>query len=81
LIHEYKGRRWEIEIWFKKSISEHDIHFEKLISKATEEQRRTILELKHQRDVKSITKHKLDSFTIYKGVLLEGKTNLKDFKL
>ncbi|MGD8744533.1 MAG: hypothetical protein PVJ52_02990 [Candidatus Woesebacteria bacterium] len=81
LIHEYKGRRWEIEIWFKMSVSEHDKYFEKLISRATEEQKKIILELKHQREEEDISKHKLDSATIYKGVLLEGKTELKDFKL
>ena len=81
LIHEYKGRRWEIEIWFKKSISDNDIRFEGLISKATEKQKGVMLELKHQRDVGGISKHKLDSAAIYKGVLSEGKTKLKDFKL
>lgn len=81
LFHEYKGRRWEIEIWFKKSVSEHDKYFENLISKATEKQKRIILKLKHQREKGDISKHILDSATIYKGVLLEGKTDLKDFKL
>jgi hypothetical protein len=79
LIHEYKGRRWEIEIWFKKSLSENDTYFEKLISKATEKQRKTILELKHQRKVAGISKYKLDSAKIYKGFLTEGKVNIEDF--
>lgn len=78
LIHEYEGRRWEIEIWFKKSLSEKDISFEKFISGATEEQKQKILELKHQREVAGISKHKLDSVKIYKGVLTEGKVNIKD---
>lgn len=81
LIHEHMGKRWEIEIWFKKSLSEHDKYFEKLISKVTEKQKRAILELKQQREENNISKHKLDSATIYKGVLLEGKTGLKDFNL
>lgn len=79
LIHEYKGRRWEIEIWFKKSLSESDKYFGKLISCATEKQRQIILELKQQRDVTGISKHQLDSATIYKGVVCEGKVNIKDF--
>lgn len=82
LIHEYKGKRWEIEIWFeKKLISDIDADFEKLILGATEKQRQIILELKQQRDVAGINKHQLDSPTIYKGVLLKSKTKLKDFKL
>jgi len=81
LIHEYKGKRWEIEIWFNKSLSDDDARLDELISKATEEQKRIILELKHQREADKISKHKLDSTTIYKGVLSEGKTSLKDFNL
>lgn len=81
LIHEYKGRKWEIEIWFKKSLSSDDLYSERLISKATEKQRETILELKHQREVSGVLKHQLDSARIYKGVLSEGKTKLKEFKL
>ena len=81
LVHEYKGRRWEIEIWFKKSLSENDTCFEKLISSATEKHRKIILELKQQRDISGISKYKLDSAKIYKGVLCEGKTKLEDYKL
>jgi len=80
LVHDYKGRRWEIEIWFKKSLSKDDKYFNKLLLQASEEQRKTILELKHSREKNGLSKHRLDSATIYKGVILEGKTSLKDFK-
>lgn len=78
LIHEYKGRRWEIEIWFKESLADNR-NLDELISKATEKERQIILELKHQRHAAGVSKHQLDSTTIYKGVLSEGKTKLKDF--
>jgi hypothetical protein len=82
LIHEYKGRRWEIEIWFeKKLITDIDKEFDNLLLNATEEQRQLILEIKQQREAAGASKHKLDSVTIYRGVIYEGKTQLKDFKL
>lgn len=79
LIHEFKGRRWEIEIWFRKSLSENDEYFNKLLSNTTEEQKKTILEIKYQRETSGLSKHQLDSATIYKGVLCERKVNIKDF--
>lgn len=78
LIHEYEGRRWEIETWFRKSLSEDDKYFDKLLSKISDEQRKTILELKRQRDSQGLSKNQLDSATIYKGILVEGKINSKD---
>lgn len=79
LIHEFEGRRWEIEIWFQKSLSENDEYFNKLIATASEGQRKTILELKHQREKSSLSKHRLDSTTLYKGVISEGKVKIEDF--
>lgn len=79
LIHEHMGRKWEVEIWFKKSLSEDDNHFSTLLSTATEEQRKTILELKQQRDNTSLSKDQLSSAAIYIGVLLEGKRSVSDF--
>jgi hypothetical protein len=79
LILEFEGRKWEIEIWFMKSLSEDDRYFKKLLSKVSPKQRKAILELKYQRDMDGLSKHQLDSATIYKGVLIEGKTNIKDF--
>jgi len=38
-----------------------------------------ILELKYQREAGGLSKHQLDSATIYKGVLCEGKVNIEDF--
>lgn len=79
LIHEFEGRKWEIEIWFRKTLSEDDEYFSKLLSTASDDQRKTILELKHQREEGGLSKHKLDSATIYKGVLSEGKLNIEEF--
>ena len=81
LIHEYKGRRWEIEVWFKESLSDDQANLEKLILQASDEQKRIVLELKKQRDTAHISKNQLSSTTIYTGVFLEGKTVLEDFKL
>ncbi len=78
LVHEYNGRRWEIEIWFKKRLSEIDINFEKLISKVTKAQKAKILELKHQRSTQNISKQTLSSARIYKQVLLGKETELPD---
>jgi hypothetical protein len=72
LIHEFKGRKWEIEIWFRKSLSEEDEDLNKLLSNTSAEQRKTILELKYQREMAGLSKHQLDSATIYKGVLTGG---------
>jgi hypothetical protein len=60
-------RRWEIEIWIKKDLSASDKEIEKLINKATTEQRDTILKMKHQRHVSGTTKTQLHSIAIYKG--------------
>lgn len=79
LINEYKSRRWEIEIWFKKSLSDDDVYYSKILSAFSEEQRLAILALKHQRELRHISKNKLNSTTIYKGVILEGKTRIEDF--
>ena len=79
LIHEFKGRRWEIEIWFKKSLSESNKYFNKLLSKISEEQRKIILELKRQREADGQSKHALGSTAIYEGVINEGKVNIEDF--
>ena len=79
LIHEFQGRRWEIEIWFRDSLSENEEYFNNLLSKASAGQRKTILKLKSQREAGGMSKHHLDSATIYKGVLTEGKVNIEDF--
>lgn len=79
LILEYQGRKWEIEIWFQKSLSEHNESFDKLLSTASIEQRKDILELKYQREKRGLSKQNLDSAAIYKGVLTEGKERLEDF--
>ena len=73
LVHEFKGRRWEIEIWFQKSLSEDDKYFNKLLSKISKEQRETILKLKHQREIDGLSKYQLDSATIYRKVLEKGE--------
>jgi hypothetical protein len=79
LIQEYKGRKWEIEIWFQKALSESDSYFDKLLTSASEEQRKIILEIKNQRENSHISKHALRSGTIYKGVLSEKKLRIEDF--
>lgn len=81
LLHEFQGKRWEIEIWFQNSLSENDEYFKKLLAPISLEQRKNILELKQQRDHAGLSKQKLDSATIYKGVLLDGKATIKDFIL
>lgn len=48
LVHEYKGRRWEIEIWFQKSLPESNKYYDELLSNISEKQRGAILELKYQ---------------------------------
>lgn len=79
LIHEYKGRKWEIEIWFQKTLSENNSDLDTLISSANEEQKKIILELKHQRETGDLSKHTLNSSAIYRGVLSEGKVNIEDY--
>lgn len=83
LIHEYKGRRWEIEVWFDKQPPKGDVddELEDLLMKITDEQRETILNLKCEREKQDTSNYKLDSATIYKGVILEGKNNPEDFKI
>ncbi len=81
LIHEFKGRKWEIEIWFDKKLPSGDVDakLEKLLRNVSSKQKETILNLKHQREISNTSKHKIDSPTIYKGVLIEGKTSIQDF--
>lgn len=81
LIQEHEGRRWEIEIWFAKQKPQGDIdeELDNLLMNATEEQKKTILQLKHQRETLSKTKNQLGSPTIYKGVLQEDKFNIEDY--
>lgn len=81
LIHEHEGRRWEIEIWFAKQKPQGDVDVEldNLLMNASEEQKETILRLKHQRETANKTKHQLDSPTIYRGVLKENKTHIEDY--
>lgn len=77
LIHEFQGRRWEIEIWFQKSLSQDDDHLNKLLATASDEQKKAILELKYQREKRGISKQSLDSAAIYRDVLSGGKANMK----
>ena len=81
LIHEYKGRRWEIEIWFYDKLPKNDIdaELEDLLLRASSKQKETILNLKHRRQTSNIPKHRLDSPTLYKGVLQENKTDIEEF--
>lgn len=79
LILEFKGRKWEIEIWFQKSLSKDDEYLNKLLTKISEDQKKTILELKFQRESAGLSKQQLDSSAIYKGVITEGKVDIKDF--
>lgn len=78
-MHEYQGRRWEVEIWFQKTLSKDGDNFDKLLSMATNEQKKAILELKALRDAGNIPKDQLNSARIYKRVLVEGKINIDDF--
>lgn len=81
LIHEYNGRRWEIEIWFHNKLPKNDIdaELERLLLNVTSQQKKTILNLKHQRETSRTSKHELDSLTIYRGVLQGNKTDIKEF--
>lgn len=79
LIHEYNGRRWEIEIWFRTSLPQENIYFDRLLATASKEQKETILELKSQREAAGISKRSLASTTLYQGVLAEGKLKIEDF--
>lgn len=82
LIHEFKDRRWEIEVWFDKELPEGDVNpeLEDMLLNVSNKNKKTILSLKHRREIDNTSKHKLDSTTIYKGVLLDGKVKLEDFR-
>ena len=81
LIHEYEGRRWEIEIWFGKEKLQGDVdeELDNLLMNVTDKQKEKILQLKHQRKTSNKTKHHLDSPTIYRGVLQENKVGIDQF--
>lgn len=79
LIHEYQGRKWEIEIWFEKTVFQDANYFNSMLSSASDEQRKTILNLKYQREKSGASKHTLSSANIYSGVLLENKQRIEDF--
>ena len=85
LAHEHKGRRWEIEIWFFKKFSEYkkfsevDETLENSLMSVSSKQKEIILKLKHQREISKTSKHKLDSVTLYKGVLQRGKENIEEY--
>jgi len=79
LVHEYRGQRWEIEIWFHRKFLKADIELEDLLSEVSSKQKKIILKLKHQREISKTSKHKLDSVTLYKGVLQKGKTSIDQF--
>lgn len=81
LIHEYKGRRWEIEIWFasQKPRGDVDEELDRLLMNVTPEQKETILRLKHEREIHNKTKHDIDSPTVYRGVLKENKISIEDY--
>lgn len=81
LILEFQGRKWEIEIWFKTYLTEDDKYFDKLLSTISPEFRKIILEIKNQRENAGLLKNKLRTATIYEGVVLEGKKDIKDFSL
>lgn len=79
LIQEYQGRKWEVEIWFKKTLSESEKNIDTLLTSISDEQRKAILELKHQRETRGISKNQLNSAAIYRGVLSEGKVSIEDY--
>ena len=81
LIHEHEERRWEIEIWFARQKPQGDVdkELDNLLMNVTDEQKETILHLKHQRENSNITKHQLDSPTIYRGVLKENKFDIEAY--
>ena len=71
LRREYKGLKWEVEIWFvsednfNQSLRELDLIKEKLNSSKKEE----ILKLKEKRFLEGKDKNDLSSYEIYKKVL------------
>lgn len=81
LIHEYKGRRWEIEVWFHKRLPTTDVdsELEEMLLSVSDRQREVILNLKHQLEVSKTSKHKLNSVALYKGVLQEGKVSIEQY--
>ncbi len=67
----YNDRKWEIEIWFFDNIPATQEDIDKLISsKLNEENRLEILRIKEDREINGLTKHSLNSFDIYKRVLV-----------
>lgn len=74
LIHEFEGRKWEIEIWFsiKPPVGDVSKKLENLLTNVSSTQKEAILSLKYKREIDKTSKHKLDSPTIYKKVLGDG---------
>lgn len=75
LVQEINGVKWEIEIWFFKERNQKKESFEKQLKELSDEQRKTILKLKHQRGQSNLSKHDISSYEIYKRVI--NKENRK----
>ena len=69
LIHEYNGRRWEIEIWFLPDITLYREQLHTYKSKINEENRLKILYTKHERNALGQTKYERSSIEIYDEIL------------
>ena len=66
---EYKNRKWEIEIWFKKEFNQDNILFENRILKLSDEKKLLILKEKQNRENFGLDKFKLSSFEIYSKII------------
>jgi len=63
------GLKWEIEIWFLKSITKEKKLNEFLKKEITKDNQLQILKLKHNRATKKLSKHDLSSIDIYRKVI------------
>jgi hypothetical protein len=63
--------KWEIEIWFLKSINKEKKLNEFLKKEITEKRKIKILKLKHERATKKLSKYDLSSMDIYRKVIKE----------
>jgi len=61
--------KWEIEIWFLNKNERPQNDLETLMINLTENQRKEILKLKHEREESDINKNNLSGMEIYKKVL------------
>ncbi len=69
LILPFRGRQWEIEIWFVKEHSKEQIELEEKLNQLPHEKKAKIIELKAKRDESGMDKHSLSSFDIYKDFI------------